>query len=148
MVPITRLNWRQSLNISAKPEEMLFLADFAPVGLVILAKCYVQPGGLNWLPFAFEADDEIVGICAIAVADTRVELFHFLIDRSVRRQGFGRQALKRVFEFAQAECPGAELRLTVHNDNVTAQALYSSFGFERTDEVRDGESVWRLSLID
>lgn len=43
--PIDARNWRESLGVRVAEEQLRFVADHQPVALVILAKCYVQPGG-------------------------------------------------------------------------------------------------------
>lgn len=147
MVPIDRLNWRQSLDITARPEEMHFIADYQPVALVVLSKCYVRPQQQKWFPFAFELDGRLIGVCALALSEHRGELYHLLVDRSVRRRGHGRAALLLIIDYIRTKQPAClELQLTVHDENVVAQSLYATAGFEKTEEARDGENVWRVSL--
>lgn len=147
MVPIDRLNWRQSLDITARPEEMHFIADYQPVALVILSKCYIQPQGKTWYPFAFELDRKLIGVCTLAMSEHRCELYHLLVDRSVRRRGHGRTALLLIIDYIRTKQPAClELQLTVHDENVVAQSLYATAGFKKTEDARDGENVWRMAL--
>lgn len=147
LLPINRLNWRRCLGISARDDQMPYVADYEPVALVILAKCFVRPQERNWLPFAFEVKDQIVGVCALSTSDHGCELFHFLIDKSVQQQGHGRAALSCIIEYVRREfVDHRELLLTVHPDNEAAQSLYASAGFEKTTQIRDGEHVWRLAM--
>ena len=47
---VTRENWRETLTLSVRPDQQRFIADYAPVALVGLAKAYVGALGLTWLP--------------------------------------------------------------------------------------------------
>ena len=55
---VTRENWRATLGLAVFPEQQRFIADYAPITAVALAKAYVRPGGLVWVPYAFYADKE------------------------------------------------------------------------------------------
>lgn len=145
--PMDRSNWRRCLEVCAKPEQMRFVADFEPVALVILAKCFVRPQDRKWLPFAILSENQIIGIFALAVSASCCELYHFLIDRSVQRRGYGRTALLHIIEHVRNQYPDCQqLNLTVHEHNTAAQSLYRSTGFEETAEINNGEKVWRLTL--
>lgn len=50
---VTRDNWRRALELGVAPGQQRFIADYAPIALVVLAKAYVRPGGRLWLPYIF-----------------------------------------------------------------------------------------------
>lgn len=58
---VTRENWRATLSLAVLPEQQLFIADYTPIAAIALAKAYIRPAGLLWVPYAFYADAEMVG---------------------------------------------------------------------------------------
>ncbi|MBV9790066.1 MAG: GNAT family N-acetyltransferase, partial [Chloroflexi bacterium] len=64
--PITENNWRATLELGVHPEQQDFVADFAPIATIILAKAFIRPGGKIWQPYAIYADDTLIGLIALA----------------------------------------------------------------------------------
>jgi diamine N-acetyltransferase len=149
---VTRENWRVALQLAVRPEQQRFIADYAPIAAIALAKAYVRPGGLVWTPYAFYGGNQMVGFAALAYEPGSADnywLYHFFIDRDHQRQGYGRQALRLLIEFVRERHPNCRmLHLTVHPENVAAQRLYASGGFQPTGVERDGEPVYQLRLRD
>ena len=147
LVAIDRQNWRDALAVRVSAEQLPFVAAHQPVALVILAKAYVRPGGLEWEPLAVVRDDVVVGVLALAHDAARSELFHLTIDEAQQGQGLGAAAVELAVRHVTATRPGCrEVRLSVHPDNARAQRLYARAGFGPTGEERDGEPVWSLDL--
>lgn len=128
-------------------DQLRFVADHEPVALVILAKAYVRPGGLDWQPYVVMHGDLCIGFLALAFSESACELYHLAIDVDWQSRGFGTAALATVVQMAQREHPECrELSLTVNPENIVAQALYRTRGFHASGETRHGEPVWRLPL--
>lgn len=72
------------------------------------------------------------GFCSVAAAKIGV-LYDLFVVESARKLGAGRALMLAAHEYAK-ENGMARLDLTTAKDNVTAQALYESLGWER-DEV-------------
>lgn len=66
MHEVTRENWREALRLSVRPEQQRFIADYAPIAAIALAKAYVRPGSLVWTPYAFYAGERMVGFAVLA----------------------------------------------------------------------------------
>lgn len=144
---ITSSNWRQALEIRTASGQLEFVADYAPVALVMLSKSYVRPGGLTWEPFGIRSGDTMVGIVALAHSGSICEIYHLLIHRSRQGAGIGTAAVHAIYNHVIRELPGcSELTLTVHPRNEPAQRLYRSAGFRSTGEYRNEEPVLRLEL--
>ncbi|WP_282609433.1 GNAT family N-acetyltransferase [Pelagibius sp. Alg239-R121] len=144
---LDRSNWRQALEVRTRPDQLAFVADHEPVALVILAKCYLCPGGFRWRPFGILSGDSMVGIVALADRADRCELYHLVIHQSRQRQGYGKAALIAIVDLIRRELPDCKvLSLTVNPRNAAAEALYRAAGFQTSGEHRDGEAVWRLEL--
>ncbi len=140
-------NWRQALRVRTTPAQLKYVADYEPVALVILAKCQVRAGGVNWHPLAITKDNTIVGVVAITHQANRCEIFHLVIDRQHQGQGLGKAAVLRVVEYISAAWPTVEtITLTVHPENQVATMVYLACGFVATGELRDAEPVMKLSI--
>jgi diamine N-acetyltransferase len=147
---VTRENWRAALDLAVLPEQQRFIADSVPVAAIALAKAYIRPAGLVWVPYAFYADTEMVGFTELAYEPESVDnywIFHFFIDHRLQGRGYGKAALRLFLQFVQDHHPQCQaLRLTVHPENEHAQHLYTSMGFQPTGDTLNDESVYRLSF--
>jgi diamine N-acetyltransferase len=149
---VTRENWRAALRLAVRPEQQRFIAEYAPIAAIALAKAYVRPGGLVWLPYAFYAGAEMIGFVELAHEPGNSDstwIFHFFIDQGRQGRGYGKEALRLLLELVRAQHPACRvLRLTVHPENVAAQHLYTGAGFRATGTELDGEPVYELRLRD
>jgi diamine N-acetyltransferase len=147
---VTSHNWRETLTLSVNAEQQNFVAGYAPIALVGLAKAYVRPMGWRWLPYAIYADDTMVGFLVLALKTNAAEqcwLFHFFIDQQCQNQGYGKRAVKKLIDLVREQYPGCHtLCLTVHPDNVRAQQLYTNLGFVATGTTAFDEPVYQLLL--
>jgi diamine N-acetyltransferase len=149
--PVTRDNWRDSLALAVRPDQQRFVADYAPVALVILAKAHVGAGGMHWDTYLFRSSGKPVGMAAVACSDREAApdcwLFHFFVDEAVQGQGIGAAALTELLALVRRERPASRrLMLTVHPENLAAQRLYEHHGFAASGDVQDGEPVYALDL--
>lgn len=148
MREVTRENWQEALRLSVHPAQQRFIADYTPIAAIALAKAYIRPGGLTWIPYAFYTDVTMIGFVELAYEPGSQEnywLFHFFIDSQYQGQGYGKQALQTLLQFIKAhfvEC--RSISITVHPENEHAIRLYTAAGFQPTGEERWGEPVYRL----
>jgi len=149
---VTRANWRDALRLTVRPDQRRFIADYAPVAAIILAKAYVRALDMDWEPYAFVAEGEMIGMAALVAEPERAELrwlFHFFIDGRFQGRGYGREALTTLISWVREQQPACRsLQLTVHPENPVARQLYTSVGFAPTGVEMDGEPVYRLGLTD
>ena len=147
---VTRENWRTTLGLAVFPEQQRFIADYVPIAAIALAKAYIRPGGLMWVPYAFYAGMEMVGFTELAYEPGSVDnywIIHFFIDHHYQGRGYGTQALQLFLKFIRDHHPQCQaLQLTVHPENVHAQHLYTRAGFQPTGAISGGEPIYRLCL--
>src|SRR5258708_21231842 len=94
---ITRANWREALTLSVKPEQQRFVADYAPVAAIALAKAYIRPDGLIWVPYAIYTDAIMVGFTMLAYepdSSDQYWIYHFFIDQRYQRRDSATELLK------------------------------------------------------
>lgn len=149
---VTRSNVQAAFRLSVPPEQQRFVADYAPIAAVALAKAYVHTFGFQWLPYAIYREDEMVGFVALAYEDSDEKrsiywMFHFFIDGRHQGQRYGREALELLIQEVREHQPACQvIQLTVHPENTQAQHVYTQVGFRPTGEFLDGEPVYRLPL--
>lgn len=147
---IDRRNWRAALALRVHPEQQRFIADHAPIAALVLAKAYVRPGGLVWVPYLIEASAGPVGLVALAYRPDSADdywIYHFFIDRDQQGRGHGRLALRALIDLIATRHPNCrQINLTVHPENRPAQRLYAGAGFRATGATLDGEPVYRLAV--
>jgi diamine N-acetyltransferase len=147
---VTRENWRSTLELAVSPEQQRFIADYAPIAAIALAKAYIRPGGLVWTPYAFHTKKEMVGFTELAYEPDSLDnywIFHFFIDRHYQGQGYGKEAIGLFLQAIRDLHPQCQaLQLTVHPENVHAQHLYTDAGFKPTGALLSGEPVYRKAL--
>lgn len=153
---VTRANWRATLALGVAPDQQRFVAEYAPIAALALAKAYIRPGDLVWAPYAFfahesaqaDANGVMVGFAALAYEPESIGaywLFHFFIDERYQGRGYGRLALERLIAVTLAAHPRCRaIQLTVHPENVRAQRFYTHAGFHPTGDLVDGEPHFRL----
>jgi diamine N-acetyltransferase len=145
-------NWRETLGLRVHPDQQRFIADYVPIAAIALAKAYIRPGGLVWVPFAIYADQHLVGFIELAYEpDSRQQywVYHFFIDQAYQGKGYGKAALHVFVQTVQARYPGCQqINLTVHPENSCAQHVYTSLGFRPTGAEQDGEPVYTLQVVD
>ena len=127
-------------------EQLPMVADSQPVALVILAKAYVQPGGRRWEPLAYlDVGGAIVAVLALTHADDIVEVRNLAVDITRQGAGVGTELMYAVFDWCRAQ-GSRTVEVTFHPDNQVAARLYDRVGFNLTEETRNGEQVWSISL--
>jgi diamine N-acetyltransferase len=147
---VTQANWREALRLAVSPDQQHFIAEYAPIAAVALAKAYLRLDGATWVPYTIYAGTTMVGFVALAYqAGTADEywIFHFFIDQRYQARGHGRVALQRFIELVKHEHPTCQLlQLVVHPENDRAQRLYTAAGFRSSGTERWGEPVYQLAV--
>jgi RimJ/RimL family protein N-acetyltransferase len=141
-------NWRESLQVRVRDDQLPFVADHQPVALVILAKCFVRPGGRRWEPLLVRTlDGSVVGVLGLEHGDGVCELRNVAIDAESQGRGLGTAAVRAVI--ARARRPDghcAQLAVSAHPDNQAALRAYAAAGFGWDGERRNGEPLMRLPI--
>jgi diamine N-acetyltransferase len=147
---VTAENWRETLELTVRPEQQRFAADHAPIAAIALAKAYIRPGGAHWTPYVIYAGATMVGFLALAYEPETADqfwLFHFFIDQRYQGRGYGKAALRCFVALVRREHPRCQaLQLVVHPENIRAQRLYTTAGFHPTGAERWGEPVYQLAI--
>lgn len=143
-------NWRATLQLAVHPDQQRFIADCVPIVALALAKAYIRPGGLIWVPYAIYADADMVGFIELAYALNSPDhywVYHFFIDHRHQGKGYGKAALQTFIQVVKDQHRSCQqLKLTVHPENRRAQAVYTGVGFRPTGEEQFEEPVYMLPV--
>ena len=147
---VTQENWHEALRLEVSPDQQRYVAGYAPIVALALAKAYVHLGNATWDPYAIYADTTMVGFVALSyIPDSTEEfwIFHFFIDVHYQCRGYGTAALQRLIELVRYDHPRCQsLRLVVHPENHRARQFYAAAGFRPTGAERWGEPVFHLMM--
>jgi diamine N-acetyltransferase len=147
---VTQANWREALRLTVSPDQQRFIAEYAPVVAVALAKAYLHLDGATWVPYAIYASATMVGFVALAYQSSTADqywIFHIFIDQRYQGRGYGQAALQRFIELVTQEYPTCRLlQLVVHPENDRAQRLYAAAGFCPKGAERWEEPIYQLAV--
>ncbi len=141
--PVNKDNWRDVANLKVDQNQREFVAE--PSYYLALC-CY----GKVWQPLAICLDEQVIGFMmwAIDPADESCWLGGILVDRSMQRHGYGRQAIQAAITIFNREHARRNFALSYNPANLVAKHLYNKLGFVEMDEWEGSEIVARLSLVD
>lgn len=132
-------NFHQCLKLKVADGQKNFVADNA----VSIAESKIYP---YLVPFAVYAEEKIVGFVMYG-RDTDTGNFwlvRLMIDAQYQGKGYGKLATLAVIEKLNKEFDCREVYLSFVPENLKAEKMYSSLGFERTGETDDsGEIIMR-----
>jgi diamine N-acetyltransferase len=145
--PVTRENCEEALKLQVSPEQM----KFAPSVAESLASAYIKPWDEALDPFVICVDDQLVGLFYISYTPDSKDNYWiggFIIDRKFQGRGYGRRALREMLSFVPTVHPNCqEIKLTVEKENLTAQKLYRSLGFDSEGETNKyGEIIYTFPV--
>lgn len=143
--PVDDRNREACIRLKVKPEQ----AEFVASNERSLMQAAEKPEIAR--PFAIYADDHLVGFTMFAFDDFEDEdgyyhwLWRFMIDSAHQGKGYGKAAMKEIIEYFK-ENGAKTVALSTEAHNSSAIALYESFGFRKTGQVIDGETVFLLEF--
>lgn len=152
---ITLENRRAVFNLTVSEDQRRFVAS----NLSSVASCYVLAiNGGHPFPFVIYADEQPVGFVMItygitgyelpSIADDSYCILRLMIDKQYQKQGYGREAMKKILEFICTfpAGPASYCWIPYGFDNFAAKNFYESFGFRDNGEICDNEPITVLHL--
>ena len=139
---ITPQNFRECINLKVSGNQENFVAS----NLMSIAQAKIYPTAN---PFAVYAGDKMVGFVMYGfdTDDERFYLVRLMIGAEHQGKSYGKATVLQVIERMSQLADCREIYLSFVPENVGAERLYESVGFERTGEIsEDGEVVMRFDL--
>ena len=131
-------NYEDCLNLSASVDN----EDFVDPVAWSLAEAWVFYDDSR--PFAIYADDVMVGYVLMYVGEENPQIINFMIDSRFQRRGYGTAAARLCIAYLCNEYNASKISLPIEPENIVAQKLWSSVGFEMTNDMEDGYLIMRL----
>ena len=111
------------------------------------------------VPYAIYADTKMVGFVMYGFFEPSYDdeckagedhyyFWRFMLAKDQQNKGYGRKALQLIIDEVKGMPKGkaSHFYTSVEPTNVVAKKLYSSFGFECTGVMMDGEEVMKMKL--
>lgn len=133
-------NYRECLNLSVSVAN----ADFVDPVAWSLAEAWVFYDDSR--PFAIYADDVMVGYVLMYIGEENPQIINFMIDSRFQKRGYGVAAARLCVEYLCKEYNACKISLPVEPENIAAQRLWRSVGFEMTDDIENGYHFMRLYI--
>lgn len=144
LLPVTKDNWRTATFLTTDPERKIPLDEqWIANNAFSLLQCQYDP---NWDCRILADGDTAVGFLFYGY-DTETGhhlLCRYMIDVDHQGKGYGTAFLPMAVELIRSQYGCRDVYTSVHDDNAHALHLYTSFGFERTEEMDAEERVYVL----
>ena len=144
LIPVTKDNWRTATFLTTDPERKAPLdEEWITNNAFSLLQCQFDP---NWDCRILADGDTAVGFVFYGYdTDTTHHLLcRYMIDVEHQGKGYGKAFLPMVVDLICDQFGCRDLYTSVHDDNARALHLYTTFGFERTDEMDADERFYIL----
>jgi RimJ/RimL family protein N-acetyltransferase len=92
-------------------------------------------------------DDEVVGTVQATVVGDEASIA-WVTGSAFQGSGFAKEAAAAMVEWLRSLGGVTKLRAEIHPDHLASQAVARSLGLAPTDELDDGEIVWRDHPVD
>ena len=137
---ITENNYNECLKLKVSENQKNFVAP----NVHSLAQAWVFYK--TAYPFAIYADDVMVGFIMMGYYKPKgiYNIWRFMVDERFQGKGYGKAALLLAIEYLKEKYHVKEIFLSFEPNNVIAERLYSSVGFQRTGEIENNEIVMCL----
>ena len=133
--------WYAVVECKVTPEQE---KNVSPCGF-FLGRAYLNPR--NYVPCVIcKSDGERIGCITLEtwIEENSGFCWSYYIDRRFQGQGYGRAAAELAVRILKAADPCMPVKLAVVPDNIKAQELYKSLGFEKSDEMDGDDWVYVL----
>ena len=139
---ITPQNFKECINLKVADSQTGFVAT----NLMTIAQAKVIFPSANLK--AIYADNEMVGFTMFGLDedDGRYYLGRLMIDEKHQSKGYGKAAVLEVIEELRKIEDCREIYLSFVPENVSAEKLYESVGFQKTGELNGNELIMKFVL--
>jgi diamine N-acetyltransferase len=141
--PLTSRNWEDAAQLTVRDDQKRFVA--ANVWSIAESKFH---SALE--PMAIYDGGTMVGFLMYGLdpQDKQHWLYRLMIDQRYQGKGYGRAALERLIAIMRRVTGCTGLNVGYEPDNVAAERLYFSLGFQPTGMADWGEKTARLSFAE
>ena len=143
-LPITSDNWRTAVFLTTDTERKIPLDEkWIANNAFSLLQCVYDgdwdcrllmdgEDAVGFVFFGYDRDEDHYLLC------------RYMIDVAFQNRGYGKAFLPLVVEHIRSQYGCRDVYTSVHDENSHALHLYTSYGFERTEEMDADERVYVL----
>ena len=138
---VTMGNFRECIGLSVAESQKGFVAS----NMYSLAEA--QADGVSQ-PRAIHADERVVGFIMydFEPKEDRGYISRLMVAEEHQGNGYGRAAMRQVIEEFKRNPACMEIQTAVVPENIAADTLYRSLGFEPTGDMDEGEAILRMTI--
>ena len=144
LVPVTEDNWRTATFLTTDPDRKIPLDEqwIANNAFSLLQCCYDK----DWDCRILSDGDTAVGFVFYGLdrETGHYLLCRYMIDVKYQNKGYGKAFLPLTIDLIRKQYGCKDVYASVHDLNAHALHLYTSFGFQRTEEMDAEERVYVL----
>lgn len=134
-------NWEDCVDLKVSKEQEKYVA---PNWYSILQAKFEE----ELYPICIYDGEEMVGFLMYDLdPDTkRMEMCRLMIDKKFQGKGYGKETILKLFDLIREEYGKIKFYTSIEPENIGAQKLYESLGFEKTGEIMWDEEVMVAQL--
>lgn len=141
---INKDNWKQCINLKTTAEQEKFVAS----NLYSLAQSKFYPSAVT---LGIYQGETMVGFLMYDRMDKGYQnsgyyIWRLMIDKNHQKKGYGKAAMQLVIKFLKEKPDCNEILIGYRPENVVAEKLYLSLGFQKTGLIEDGDVLVYLPL--
>ncbi|MEG2412864.1 MAG: GNAT family N-acetyltransferase [Clostridium sp.] len=138
---VTKENWYECTNLEVyKEQEGIVAPNYNSIILSLLCE--------NWNAKCIYEDDTLIGFLLYGIEEdtSKPMLLRYMIDKKFQGKGLGKKAVLKLLDLIKIEYGNIKFYTTVSPQNISAEKLYESVGFEKIEEIMWDETVMVLQL--
>lgn len=138
---VTKENWYDCATLELhKEQEGIVAPNWNSIIVSLLFE--------DWNAKCVYNDDELIGFLLYGVDEdtNRPILVRYMIDKKFQGKGLGKKAILKLLDLMKTEYGNVKFYTTVSSENISAESLYKSVGFEKTGEIMWDENLMVIQL--
>lgn len=139
LVDVTKENWRAVAELQVLPSQQRFTRS----ALFSIAEAQFYPSARLKAILGDEGRPVGLVLYGLNDKDGHYWIFRLLLDAAQQRKGYGRAAVEKVIDELTAVPECQDVWLRYYPDNLAAERLYRSSGFDEVGEV-EGQVLARF----
>lgn len=138
---VTKENWYECNSLEVYKEQEGIVAP--NYNSIIISLLYD-----NWHSKCIYEDDVLIGFLLYGIEEDtgKPMLLRYMVDKKFQGKGLGKKALLKLLDLIKIENGNIKFYTTVSPQNVSAEKLYESVGFEKNGEIMWDENVMVIQL--
>lgn len=138
---VTKENWYECNSLEVYKEQEGIVAP--NYNSIIISLLYD-----NWHSKCIYEDDVLIGFLLYGIEEDtgKPMLLRYMVDKKFQGKGLGKKALLKLLDLIKIEYGNIKFYTTVSPQNVSAEKLYESVGFEKNGEIMWDENVMVIQL--